>query len=130
MYEVDFPWLMEKKKQFLQENNRDNDHVTLIGFDLECNADQLISLLVDRGMNFNGSVCPTLILTECLLVFMAPEKGNKLISTLARTFQNTKVSSTTTAAATTDSTACIVNWGNYDMMCKDDPFGKVSKAFV
>ena len=76
--------------------------LNLLSVDLR-NADNLLAILIDAGLKLN---VPTLILTECVLVYIEKKDADKLCSSLGSALQD-------------------ATWITYDMINPYDAFGKV-----
>lgn len=137
LFEVDFPKIIEKKLEFCKHlqvaknakhpigGNIDRskiktllENVTFgsvdcpiqfIRRDLRSEVDLLVSDLVNAGFCIDNQH-PTLIITECVMVYMDSKSGNGLIKKLADLFT---------------ASSCSATWVSYDMLYKDDPFGQM-----
>jgi tRNA wybutosine-synthesizing protein 4 len=119
IFEVDYNENIEQKAGFLSNSDEiavlkltdvecgydvrfTETSLRLVGSDL-CDAPAVLSNLVASGLNSN---LPTLVLTECVMVYIEREACGKLLSTLSSFLQ---------ADAT---------WITYDMVNAGDPFGR------
>jgi tRNA wybutosine-synthesizing protein 4 len=76
--------------------------LNLLSVDLR-NADNLLAILIDAGLKLD---VPTLVLTECVLVYIEKTDADKLCSSLGSALQD-------------------ATWVTYDMINPYDAFGKV-----